>query len=203
MVGEWIVLRGKSPETRQYDETKIRDVAAAMGKDAIDAFCDIALADELQTVFYLQLSNQNPVYTRELVQDPYIVPGTSDGGAHTKYLTTGRYPTEYLIDFVRDHAWVTLEEAHHRLSALPANCVGFQNRGILREGAAADIVVYDYKNLEILPEEINYDYPAGEWRRVRRASGYRFILVNGEVVIEEDKEVGGVSSGRLLTHGGE
>jgi N-acyl-D-aspartate/D-glutamate deacylase len=130
------------------------------------------------------------------------MPGQSDGGAHTKFITFGRYPTEYLTRFVRDHDWVSPEEAHWRLSAYPAIASGFKNRGILREGAPADIVVYDYENLEILPHEVVHDYPGGEWRRVQRAKGYRHVLVNGEVTIEDDQQTD-VASGQLLRWGGE
>jgi N-acyl-D-aspartate/D-glutamate deacylase len=79
---------------------------------------------------------------------------------------------------------------------------GFKNRGVLREGAPADIVIYDLENLDILPQEVARDYPGGEWRRVQRAKGYRYVLVNGEVTIEDDKETG-VASGQLLRWGGD
>ena len=74
--------------------------------------------------------------------------GVSDGGAHTKFFTGGRYPTETLIKFVRDNPVMSLEEAHFRLSAQPAMCAGFKNRGTLVEGAAADVVVYDLNRSE-------------------------------------------------------
>ena len=124
----------------------------------------------------------------------------SDGGAHTKFLTAGVYPTEYLINFVRDRGAMSLEEAHWKLSALPAYAAGFTDRGVLRPGAAADIVVYDYDGLKLLPQEIAHDMPAGEWRRVRRAEGYRYILVNGEVTFVDGNSTG-ANPGSLLRHG--
>jgi len=96
---------------------------------------------------------------------------------------------------------MSLEEAHFRLSPQPAMCAGFKNRGTLVEGAAADVVVYDFDNLKILPMEIVHDFPGGEWRRVQRAEGYKAVMVNGEAIIEDDKETGAVP-GRLLRHGG-
>jgi len=89
---------------------------------------------------------------------------------------------------------------HWRLSAYPAWCAGFQDRGTIRRGDPADIVVYDLENLDMTPVETVYDFPANEWRRVQRAIGYRWILVNGQITIEDDKETG-VSSGVLLRHG--
>ena len=76
----------------------------------------------------------------------------------------------------------------------------FLDRGFLREGAPADIVVYDFENLKRVPEvdyEVVYDFPANEWRRIQRAEGYRFILVNGEVTFR-DGVCTGATPGQLL-----
>jgi N-acyl-D-aspartate/D-glutamate deacylase len=74
---------------------------------------------------------------------------------------------------------------------------------VLREGAAADVVVYDLQGLDIDPDwigEIAHDFPGGEWRRVQRAKGYHAILVNGETTFEDGKCTG-ATPGRLLRHG--
>ena len=98
---------------------------------------------------------------------------------------------------MRDNQEITLEEAHWRMAALPARCAGFTDRGTLTPGAAADVIVYDLDALSIGPSEKVADLPADEWRRVQRAHGYRYVLVNGQVTITEDKETG-VASGQLL-----
>ena len=77
---------------------------------------------------------------------------------------------------------------------------GFEGRGVLRKGAPADIVVYDFDQLAVLPDEIVHDLPGGEWRRIQRARGYRYVLVNGEVTIRDDQQTG-TCSGWLLRHG--
>ena len=103
----------------------------------------------------------------------------------------------------RDKGLVSLEEAHYRLSNLPAQAAGFRDRGVLREGAAADLVVYDLDGLAIDPPwvgNVEHDLPAGEWRRVQRAIGYRAIVVNGTVTFEDD-ECTGATPGKLLRHG--
>ncbi len=101
---------------------------------------------------------------------------------------------------MRDTKTLTLEEAHYHLSYLPAQAAGFLDRGYLRAGAPADIVVYDLEKLHIRPEgghDVVHDYPANEWRRVQRAEGYRWILVNGEVTFE-DGNATGATPGQLL-----
>jgi N-acyl-D-aspartate/D-glutamate deacylase len=194
------ILRAYAPENKQYENLMVQDVAALTGRHPVDALLDIALADDLRTLFYGEPFDAARNYHREVVEYEYTLAGVSDGGAHTKFLTGGRYPTEYLSKWVRDLAWLGLEDAHWRLSAYPAFAAGLHNRGVLREGAPADIVVYDFANLEILPMEVVHDLPGDEWRRVQRARGYRAVLVNGEITIDDDKPTG-VASGQLLRNG--
>jgi N-acyl-D-amino-acid deacylase len=195
------ILSPKSPETEPYRQMSAAQAGEAMGKHFVDALLDIAVADNLQTVFYTAPPQGKSDLLAEIVRDPYILLGVSDGGAHTKFLTAGRFPTETLAVHVREKGLLSLEDAHWRLSALPASLAGFRDRGTIKVGGPADIVVYDYENLDSLPDEVSYDLPGGEWRRIQRARGYRWVLVNGEVIISDDKETG-AHPGRLLRHGG-
>ena len=95
---------------------------------------------------------------------------------------------------------MTLEEMHFKLSYLPAFVSGIRDRGLLREGAAADVVVYDLDKLTWAPLHRVYDLPGGDWRRVRGAEGYRWTIVNGEVTHEEGQSTGALS-GKLLRPG--
>jgi N-acyl-D-aspartate/D-glutamate deacylase len=189
-----------SPATKPFENLTVAEVAARTGKHPVDAMLDVAVADDLRTVFYAEPANVDRDAMREIVDYQWIVPGVSDGGAHTKFFTGGRYPTEFLSRIVREEQMCSLEHAHWRLSTLPAHCAGFRDRGTIAEGAPADLVVYDFERLACLPTEVAHDFPGGEWRRIQRAQGYRFVLVNGQVTIEDDRETG-VHSGRLLRHG--
>ena len=137
---------------------------------------------------------------KELVETPHIPFGVSDGGAHTKFLTAGRFPTEGIVKYCREMGWLSLEEIHWRLSALPAFCAGFKDRGFLREGAPADVVVYDFEKLNVKPIEILHDLPGNEWRRVQKSEGYNWIIVNGQVTFQ-DGECTGATPGKLLRYG--
>jgi N-acyl-D-amino-acid deacylase len=199
-IPQLVITGPASRETEQYRDMMVGAVAEKLGKHPVDAMLDIAVHDRLKTEFFAAGTNTWPGYMKEIVDNPYVLFGVSDGGAHTKFLTAGRYPTETIIKAVRDTAMMSLEEAHWRLSALPAMVAGFEDRGVLRRGAPADIIVYDYDNLEVLPAEVVHDLPGGEWRRIQRARGYRYIMVNGEITIENDRETH-VHSGRLLRFG--
>ena len=187
-------------EFEHYEGSKVGDIAKQQGKHVVDALLDLVVADELKTELATETGVGNANHTAELVKSPYVVSGLSDGGAHVRFQTNGRYPTEMLTWLVRDEGTVSLEEAHYSLSFLPAFVSGLRDRGFLREGAPADVVVYDLENLGVTPSEIVRDFPAGEWRRIQRAEGYRWIIVNGKVTQEDGKPTGELP-GRLLRHG--
>jgi N-acyl-D-amino-acid deacylase len=192
-----VVAEGFSAETQRWHDWPIRDVAAQLRKHPVDALLDLACADRLRTVFFSVSPTDTIGGYRDVMTDPSVLPGVSDGGAHVRFLTAGRYPTETIIRAARESDILSLEDVHAKLSALPAYVAGFRDRGTIEVGKAADIVVYDFENLAVLPVEKLEDQPGGEWRRVQRAKGYRFVLVNGEVTIEEDRELG-VHPGRML-----
>ena len=89
-----------------------------------------------------------------------------------KMFVGGSFTTDFLTWMVRETGALRLEEAHHALSALPAQMAGLKNRGMLLEGQPADVVVYDMEKLGTIPEHFYdtvYDLPGGDWRRVKRA----------------------------------
>lgn len=196
-----IVLRCEDQTLKPYENMTIGELAEKQGLDPVDAMLDLAVADRLRTTFYSESLSVSLEYISEIARYPWSLFGVSDGGAHTKFFTGGRYTTEAIICFGRDNDILELEDIHWHLSALPAYCAGFRDRGVLREGAPADIVIYDLDELRVEEEEVAHDFPGGEWRRVRRARGYRYILVNGQVT-QVDGAHTGTHSGRLLRHGG-
>ena len=191
-------------ELEQYVGKTLGQIAEEQGKDPIDTMLDLSIAGDLNVEFLGPNRGFNADFTAEMINDSrFTVPGASDGGAHTKFFTGGAFTTDFLRWLVRDEQKITLEEAHYRLSALPAHAAGFSDRGVLRQGAAADVVVYDLDGLDVDPEwigEITHDFPGGEWRRVQRAKGYRAIIVNGATTFEDGKCTGNIP-GKLLRHG--
>jgi N-acyl-D-aspartate/D-glutamate deacylase len=183
-----------------YEGYTIGEIAAREGKHPIDAFLDVAVAGELRVGFATPLLRTPPESMREIANCPVALPGVSDGGAHTKFVTTARYPSELLGLWVREHEIMSLEQAHWRLSAYPAAAAGLKGRGFLAEGAPADVVVYDPDTVDSLPAERLWDYPAGEWRLVQKSVGYERIIVNGQTTFA-DGVCTDATPGRLLRHG--
>jgi N-acyl-D-aspartate/D-glutamate deacylase len=199
-----VVSAGGRPELERYVGRTLGAIGEAEGKDVLDVMIDLAIASELKVELRSPVvRTPNAEYNAEMIKSGYVVPGISDGGAHTKYFVGGTYTTDFLTWLVRDTEQLTLEEAHVALSALPARIAGFKHRGTLVEGAPADVVIYDLENLKQKPEnlyETRNDVPGGDWRRVRTAEGDRYTLVNGEVTFE-DGECTNATPGRLLRNG--
>jgi N-acyl-D-aspartate/D-glutamate deacylase len=189
------------PELEKYVGKSLGQIGAEENRHPIDVMLDLSIAGDLKVEFLGPNKGFNAEFMAEMTNDsPYTIPGVSDGGAHTKFFCGGRYPTEFLASFARDHGMLSLEEAHWKLSAWPALCVGLPDRGVLREAYAADLVIYDYDRLGMEPSAVVYDLPGGEWRRVQRARGYRHIMVNGDVTFTDGEPTGAIP-GRLLRHG--
>ena len=192
------------PELEPYVGRAVGDIAEEQDKHPIEVMLDLSLAGDLNVEFLGPDRGSNAEFMAEMMtESEYSIPGVSDGGAHTKFFTGGAYTTDFLTWLVRDEQRVSLEEAHYRLSNLPAQAAGFKDRGVLSEGAAADVVVYDIDALAIDPPwigSVEHDLPGNEWRRVQRAIGYKAIIVNG-VVTFADGECTGATPGSLLRHG--
>lgn len=198
---KFIARKVRNPELKlKYEGMSVQQIAEKEGKHVIDAMLDLSVADDLRTEWAGPVANANIEGYKDLMGSPYTMPGVSDGGAHVKFITPAIYPTEVLSWLVRETGILSLEEAHFRLSGLMAWAAGFKDRGTLREGMAADIVIYDPNTVQSRPSEILYDLPANEWRRVQKADGYRHIMVNG-VETFQDGACTGATPGSLLRNG--
>jgi N-acyl-D-aspartate/D-glutamate deacylase len=199
-VDEARLVATRTPRYQRFVGLTTGKIAEQLGVHPVDAICELVVADDLEASFAVNQFDINLAGIKQLIDDPYVIPGLSDGGAHLKYLAAGSYATEYVSKYVREHGFSTLEDAHWRLSALPAFCAGFRDRGVLREGAAADVIVYDYAKLDYEFPTFRRDLPGGEYRIASAGTGYRWVLVNGQVTIEADRQTD-VHPGALLRRG--
>jgi N-acyl-D-aspartate/D-glutamate deacylase len=199
-----VVGVNRRPELQHYLGQTLEAIGKEEGKHPVEVLLDLSLATDLRAEVAGDTTKAPADFTAELLGSPYVIAGVSDGGAHTKFVVNGAYPTDMLEWLVRERGLLTAEEAHYRLSYLPAHAAGFRDRGVVREGAPADLVVYDPETVKRVPSwwdsEIVEDLPGGEWRRVQRSEGYRWTLVNGAVTFE-NANCTGATPGRLLRHG--
>ena len=179
-----------------YEGLPVAEVAQMIGKHPVDAFLDLALDEGLKTEFTHRL---DPTSLVRSLTSPYGHISNSDGGAHVRFLTISTWPVEFLASWIRDKELMSLEQAHYKISALPAWLASFKDRGTLRVGAWADIIVYDLEALGLLYDRPVYanDFPGGERRIIQKAKGLRYTIVNGNPTFE-GTECTGALPGKLL-----
>lgn len=197
--GNWERMKIFDSSQTEYKGRYVGEIARSKGMKPLDMFCEIALGEELRTLFLIEdLNNSVDEAVGEIVSHPFVIPGLSDGGAHTQFLCLGKYPTVLLTQWVRDEKKLSLEEAHWRLSHMSAAAIGLEGLGTLVPGMPADIVVYDLEALKVTPSEPVYeDIIGGGKRLIQKAEGYRYIIVNG-VPTFEDGQCTGALPGRVL-----
>ncbi len=201
----WRLLRSEGATSwADYEGLMFSDIAERAGKPAIDCFFDIVAASKAKAEFRTtEATTNDPAKIAEMLRHPRILPGTSDGGAHVKFYSGGQFATDNIVLMVRETGLMSLEELHFKLSYLPARVMGFDRRGALLEGYAADLYIYDFEELayDSNAYEVIHDLPDGDWRRVVRAQGIKWCVVNGHVTMKDGKPTG-ATPGTMLSNNG-
>ena len=186
------VFKTANPALIGYEGKTIGEIAQERNCDPLDCLFDFALEDKLETKFVIPRANTNPERIPELLRDSErTLIGLSDGGAHVDMFCEAGYTTYMLGHWVREKKALTLEHAVKRMTAEPADFFGIKDRGRLRKGLAADIVVFD-------PAAVNsptrgtlvHDLPAGGGRLYAKADGVTKVIVNGQVLFDQGKHTG-------------
>jgi N-acyl-D-aspartate/D-glutamate deacylase len=190
---KWLFLMDKANPPHR----SIAEIAAAENKDPVEVFIDAALKKHLKQFFLQPLANENQDHALEMIKHPRSVVTFSDSGAHVSQIMDSSLQTHLLSHWVREKQAVTLEEAVRMLSFVPASHWGLTGRGLLREGWAADVVVFDPETVAPTLPELTYDLPAGARRLKQKATGFMASVVNGEVVLRNTEHTGALP-GQLL-----
>lgn len=201
--GDYELYECFTPATEKYQGRTIADIALAEGKDAYDALLDIVVADGLRTTFGFPAAADGPrdwEARGRLLDDQRVVVGASDAGAHLDMIDTFRYTTDLLEHGVRKHRLLTTEEAVRLLTQVPAGLHGMRDRGVLREGAWADLVVFDEDTVASGEIETRADLPGGGRRLFAQSRGVSHVIVNGEPIVN-DSELTNRRPGRVLRSG--
>jgi N-acyl-D-amino-acid deacylase len=175
----------------------VAEVARQRRCDPVEAMIDIALERDFDAFFFQPIANEDQDVALELMRYKHSVVTFSDSGAHVSQLMDSSLQTHLLAHWVREKQAFTLEDAVRMLTLVPASYWGFADRGLLREGMAADLVVFDPDTIAAEMPEVVTDLPAGAKRLVQRCRGIAATVVNGETVLREGKPTGALP-GRLL-----
>lgn len=173
------------------------ELARQKNTHPVELMIDMALERDMKFFMMQPVANENQVEALELMKHPRSVVTFSDSGAHVSQIMDASLQTHLLSHWVRDKQAFTLEEAVKMLTCDNATQFGFHDRGLLREGMAADILVFDPDTVGPRMPEVVTDLPAQAKRLRQKADGMRATIVNGQVVLR-DNEPTGNNPGRLL-----
>ena len=176
----------------------VADVARERGVHPVEAMVDLAVETDFEQLFIQpSLYAQDDAVLLRALRHPRAVMTFSDSGAHLSQIADSSIHTHLLGYWVRDREELTLEEAVRMITLEPALAWGFSDRGLLREGMAADLNVFDPLCVGPAVPRLVDDLPGGGRRLVQRSVGFRATIVNGMVTID-DGEPTGNAPGRLL-----
>jgi N-acyl-D-amino-acid deacylase len=190
------VFRPALPKHQHLKGKSVADIAREQGNDVLDVFLDLSLEEDLETEFERREVNSDEAAMTALLTSPYTVIGQSDGGAHVVFRTDYSYSTYLLSHWVREKGIMSLEEAIRKLTFVPASLFGLFDRGLLRPGMAADLMVFDPETIGPLEPGEAQDLPGGAKRRKQLAQGIESTVVNGQVLLEKGEHTG-VYPGRV------
>ena len=175
----------------------VAEVARERNQHPAETMIDLALEKDLDLFFLQPVANEDQDIALEIMRHPRTVTTFSDSGAHVSQLMDSSLQSHLLYHWVRTKQAFTLERAVHMLTCVPATLWGFHDRGLIREGLAADLVVFDPDTLMAEMPEVVDDLPGGARRLVQRTRGVAATVVNGEILLRNGKHTGALP-GRLL-----
>ncbi|MDD3798131.1 MAG: amidohydrolase family protein, partial [Novosphingobium sp.] len=200
----WELMRVAETETQKdLSGRTIADIAAERGTDPFETMVDIALAEDLNTRFSVTFANDRDEDIAELLIGKNCIIGLSDAGAHAAQICDSVLTTDFLSRWVRDREVMPLEAAIRKITGELADVMQL-DRGYLKEGSPADVVVFDLARLEVGPIRRVHDFPGGAERLIAdRPSGIEHVVVNGvpirrDGVVQQDAVKSG--PGRILRH---
>ena len=174
------------PANKHLEGRTIGDIAQALGKTPIDAMLDLAISEGLRTSFMPPAVGADEALWKirgQLWADDRTVIGASDAGAHLDMIDTFAFSTQVLGNGVRKFKAMALPQAIHQLTQVPAELFGLRERGVLREGWHADVVVFDPETVGSGPVHMRPDLPCNEPRIYADAYGVDHVFVNGVQII--------------------
>ena len=181
----------------------VKDIAAERGCSNFGTLLDIVCADDCRTVLWPTPQDDDDESWRmraELWNDPRAMIGGSDAGAHLDRMCGAPYPTRFLADCIRGRQLISVERAVQLMTSAPAELFGLRDRGVLREGAIADIFIFDPATVDSDQAALVVDLPGDSARLTAGSQGVARVFVNGVSIIENGQPTG-ATPGTVLHSG--
>ena len=173
------------PEHRQWQQQTVADLASATGADPLDALLDLALAEDLDTEFSALLLNSDEQAVAEMLRHPHSLVSLSDAGAHLTLFNDAGFGLHLLGHWVREKKVLSLQQAVQKLTSDSAKVFGIKDRGSLKAGFAADLLLFDPQRVHRGPKKRVQDLPAGGTRLITPPIGVHGVWVNGVRIANE------------------
>jgi len=198
--GQWdavTVVKVTRDEHKPLLNKSIREIAELKRKHPVDAFLDLAIAENLELGITVQLINSDQNAVARLITRPEVMIGLSDAGAHVSQHCEAGSPTYMLREWVYNNPVMSLEMAVKRVTSEPADFLGLSSKGRIRPGMDADLVVFDPATVGTKPLEWVNDLPGGAPRLIERAQGIIWTIIGGQVAFANN-EYQGIKRGQVL-----
>jgi N-acyl-D-aspartate/D-glutamate deacylase len=192
-----------STENEGLTGRRVGDIAAERGQEPFDTLLDIVLADELRTVLWPGATDSDPEsweLRRQAWDHPSVMLGGSDAGAHLDRMQGANYPTRFIADCLRGRKLTTVERAVQMMTQVPAELFGLRDRGVIRSGAHADLVLFDPEQVDSEMLTMVDDLPGGTSRLYAGAVGVQRVFVSGVETVRDGAPTGSLP-GSVLRSG--
>jgi len=180
----------------KWEDPTIAQLSARESKHPVEVMIDLMLANDNQ-VFVQPLVNEQPDHVLDMLKHPWTLATFSDSGAHVCQEMGSSLQTHMISYWVRQKQAFTLEQAVRRLTFDNATAWDLNDRGLVRTGYAADLVLFDENEIRPAMPTVETDLPGGARRLVQKAEGIAATIINGEVAFENGNSTG-TYSGQLL-----
>ena len=196
--GEWDKVVVVESLRGELEQRPVAELARAAGQDPLDFMLDLALEEDLGTVFSALLLNSDEAAVARLLRHPAAMVSLSDAGAHLTFFNDAGFGLHLLGHWVRELGVLDLTQAAWRLSGQPAQVFGIRDRGALRPGLHADLLLFDPARVGRGPRQRVFDLPAGQPRLTTSAIGVHGVWVNGVRIADAAGVRAERLAGRLL-----
>lgn len=202
--GEWhkIEITEAATDThRSLEHRSLADVAAERDVDPLDLMLDVAIEENLETIFTAVLLNSDEDAVGKMLVHPAASVALSDAGAHLTFFCDAGFGLGLLGHWARDLGKMSMAAAVHELTGKPAGIYGIEGRGLVREGYAADLMLFDPKTVARGQKHRVFDLPAGAHRLTTDAVGVHGVWINGTRVVDAEGPVANLDmAGKVLTN---